>query len=226
VYTYRRSLKAAGGAWRAAIALAGCAACLVGGATAPAQTVPDSVMRVLSTSHDSTGNVVARVQDTGTKTITAWEIKLASWSMALASWTETRLRPGEIKDGPNSWSQQGDDGTTPEIVAVVFDDRTSIGDSRAINDIFDRRRGAADEFARWSSTPADWTRERFADEFGTARRAQTDLTARNAYQVGASIAVSQIRGALEQRDGRTMAELRQSFSEQEKIWRQATGRDK
>ncbi|MGO9228323.1 MAG: hypothetical protein ACLQKA_03795 [Bryobacteraceae bacterium] len=170
--------------------------------------------------------MVARVENTGTKTITAWEIKLASWSLVSASWTETRLNQGEIKDGPNSWSQHDDDGTTPEIVAVVFEDGTSIGDPHAIDAIFARRQGAADEFARWDNTPSDWTRERFAEEFGRARKAQTDSVARNAYQVGVSIAASQIRGALDQPNASTIAELRRLISDRAKVWQQAAGRQK
>jgi hypothetical protein len=200
---------------------------LRGGALAWAQTVPDSVMQVLSTSHDSAGNVVAKVRNTGTKTITAWELKLAGWSIASASWTETRLSPGEIKDGPNSWTRQGDDGTIPEIVAVVFEDGTSISNSRAVDDIFDRRQGVADEFALWNSKPPDWTRERFAEEFGRgAREIQAGFVPRSAYEVGMSIAVSQIRGALEQPGTLTIAELRQFLSGRTKAAQQASRRQK
>jgi len=185
-------------------------------APASGQNVPDSVMTVLSTTRDRDGNVVARVQNTGTKTITAWEIAHAG---AMPSWTERRLDPGNTLDGPDSWSPQLDDGTIPKVLAVVFQDGTSVGDMRAAEEIFTRRQGAADEFAHWHNMPTDWTNEHFADEFRRTREAQAGKPTRSAYEVGVLVAVSQIKGAIQQYK---VAELREFLADSTRSWQQGT----
>ena len=163
--------------------------------------VPDSVMRVLSTFRDNVGNIEARVQNMSGKVVTAWELKLAGWNMSSTVWTEGHIEPGEVKDGPGSWAPVSEDGSKPEIVAVVFQDGTSAGYPKAVSDIWARRQGAADEFARWNTTPSSWTRERFAGEFERAwPRAESEKAISSAYQEGVSMAVGQIRSVLEHPD--------------------------
>jgi hypothetical protein len=112
----------------------------------------------------------------------------------------------------------------PRVLAVVFQNGTSVGDRSAIEEIFARRQGAADEFARWNAKPQDWSRDRFAEEFGRVRTSQGSSVARSAYEVGASIAVSQIRAELERSGTPTIAALRQFLRDKARDWQQATGR--
>lgn len=182
-----------------------------------AQAVPNSVMEILSTMHDAAGNVVAHVRNTGVKTITAWEIKQPSWTTP--SWVESRLVPGEAKDGPNSWSPRSDDGTVPLVLAVVFEDGTSIGDPEAVKEIFDRRQGAADEYSYWMKMLINVGRERFTKELANHRGTNTSddrVVVRNAYEVGASISVAAIRSALAGPEGRTDTRLRQFLTDKVK----------